>query len=82
MLEQWHQGIKKLTLLRHQSNAANARKESKRMTDRVAKVVNFDFTVPVLTSPRRNINGLELNATVCGFLTRVSSRMTSSSLPR
>ena len=82
MLEQWDQGIKELTLLRHQSNAANARKESKRMTVlRLGpKNVNFGFMVPVLTSPRKKLNSLELNAIVCGFVTRVSSRITISSL--
>ena len=81
LLEHFNQKIKELTLIRHESNAADARKESNRMiVPRLgAKVVNFGFKEPVLTSPRKTLTGLELSATLCGFVTPVSSRMTTSS---
>ena len=55
--------------------------ESKRITvlRLGAKFVNFGFMVLVLTSPKKKLNGLELNATVCDFVTGVSSRMAKSS---
>ena len=45
-----------------------------------AKVVKIGFKVPVLTSPRKKLKGLEQNETVCDFVTHVSSRMTTSSI--
>ena len=82
MLEQRRQRIKELTLLTHQSNAANARKKAKRMTvlRLGAEVVNFGFMVPVLTARRKKLNCLELNATVCGYVIPESGRLTTSSL--
>ena len=82
MLEQGHQGIKELFSLIHQPNAVSARKESKRITVLRfgAKFVNFIFLVLVLNSPRKKLNGLKINASVCDFVTRVSSRISTSSL--